>query len=169
MNFKIVHIALWFLLIVNCAFAQHRMPVLPETLSLSDFPKLSEEIVTYFENHGYPFASVSLKSADPEHGDMTPKIVIDTSIFVTFDSIILKGDVKLSPHFLYPYLGLRRGMPYNEQLMQAIAGKLAELPYATIAREPGVSFVKDKAYLYVYLNQRRVNQFDGYIGLVPTD
>ncbi len=136
---------------------------------MSEYPAIAEKIVPYLENHGYPFATVTLQAADPEQGDMTPRILIDTNLFVTFDSIVVKGDVKLAKGFLYPYLGLKRGMPYNEQLMKSVPAKLEELPFATVIRESGVAFVKDKAYLYIYLNKRQTNQFDGYIGLVPVD
>lgn len=169
MNFKISHIIFLLFLFTGSVSAQRHAPRIPEQIDMADFPKLSEEIITYFENHGYPFASVLLQTKDPENGDMTPEIVIDTNIFVTFDSIVLKGDVKLSKNFLYPYLGLKRGMPFNAALFQSVDSKLQELPYATLARESGISFVKDKAYLYIYLNERKTNQFDGYIGLVPAD
>ena len=150
-------------------FGQRNSPLLPEKFNIADYPRIAEELLTHLENHGYPFATVTLQSHDPEQGDFTPRIVIDSNLFVTFDSIVLKGDVKLSSGFLYPYLGLKRGKPYNEQLMRQVARKLEELPFATVVREPGVAFVKDKAYLYVYLDKRQTSRFDGYIGLVPVD
>ncbi|MCR4681579.1 MAG: BamA/TamA family outer membrane protein [Bacteroidales bacterium] len=169
MNLKRLYITLLCCLFVCDLFAQRKSSTIDSISSLSDYPAQAERIIRNLENHGYPFASVALKTADVENGDMTPIIVIDSNIFVTFDSIVLKGDVKLSKRFLRPYLGLRKGMPYNEQLMQAVDAKLAELPFATVLQPSGVSFVKDKAYLYVYLGQRRTNQFDGYVGLVPVD
>ena len=169
LNLKKIHILILIFSSVGTLFAQRNSTLIPEHFELSEYPEIAERIVTYFENHGFPFATVSLRAADPEHGDMTPKIIIDTNLFVTFDSIVLKGDVKLSKDFLYPYLGLKKGAPYNEQLMKTIPAKLEELPYATVIRESGVSFVQDKAYLYIYLNKRQTNLFDGYIGLIPID
>ncbi len=166
MKSKSLYIACFLFLYINVLYAQ---PNVPFKESLSEYPTRAEGIIRNLENHGYPFASVTLQASDPENGDMTPVIVIDSNIFVTFDSIVLKGDVKLSRNFLYPYLGLRKGTPYNEQLMRAVDGKLEELPFATVVQPSGVAFVKDKAYLYVYLNHRRTNQFDGYVGLVPAD
>lgn len=166
MNIKILNIIGGLLLLINMVYAQSG-----STFSdpLSEYPARAESILRNLENHGYPFATVTLRANNPENGDMTPIIVIDSNIFVSFDSIVLKGDVKLSKNFLYPYLGLRKGTPYNEQVMRAVDRKLEELPFATVAQPSGVAFVEDKAYLYVYLNHRRTNQFDGYIGLVPAD
>ncbi len=169
LDFKILHLFLLIFLTASSLFAQRNPLSIPEYFELSDYPEIAEKIVTHLENNGYPFASVTLQAADPTNGDMTPRIVIDTGVFVTFDSIILKGNAKISTNFLYPYLGLRHGAPYNEQLMKQIPSKLEELPFATVIRESGVSFVRDKAYLYVYLDKRQTNQFDGYVGLVPVD
>lgn len=138
-------------------------------IRLEDYPQLSEKVLQQLENNGYPFATTSLHYTDSANLDFTPVMVIDSNQFVTFDSIVLKGDVKLAKGFLYPYLGLRKGSPYNEALMQQVNRKLAELSCATVIRDAAVSFVQDKAYLYVFLDPRHVNQFDGYIGIVPTN
>jgi len=167
--FKNIHITIVLLLVSMALVAQPRMRRQWDTCTLSSYPQRAEAILSNLENNGFPFASVRLESADPENGDFSLHIVVDTSIFVTFDSIVFKGDAKLSLSFLYPYLGLRSGMPYCEQQMRAVDAKLAELPYATVAQPSGVEFIKDKAYLYIYLNERKVNQFDGYIGLIPVD
>lgn len=169
MKNNIIHIITFLLILHFGASAQKVIGPTHDSLSLENYPEKAEQILIDLENHGYPFASVSLRSADPEHGDMTPVLVIDTNLFVTFDSIVVKGNVKLSKGFLYPYLGLKRGMPYCEQTMRLVQQKLEELPFATIIQNPGISFENDKAYLYVYLDKHNTNQFDGYIGIVPID
>lgn len=150
-------------------WAQHKSIQIPDSIVPSNYLLLAEKIVSHLENNGYPFATISLQAADPENGDFSPKLVIDSNVYVTFDSIVIKGNVKLSSHFLYPYLGLKKGMPYNEQLMRSVAPKLEELPFATQIHESGVAFIKNKAYLYLYLDKRQTNHFDGYIGLIPTN
>lgn len=133
---------------------------------MEEYPAIAEEILTYMENHGYPFASVSLQS-DSLTGN--PVIHLDTGVFVTFDSIVVKGDAKISTSYLYPYLGIKRGSPYNENTVQQLDKRLAELPFVSLARPSGVAFVKNKAIVYLYLNRQSVNQFDGYIGITPQD
>ncbi len=75
----------------------------------------------------------------------------------------------MSKSFLYPYLGLRRNKGYNENVFRQIPSRLAELPFATESEASGIEFIEDKAYLHLYLNKMKTNQFDGYIGLVPAD
>ena len=138
-----------------------------QTLTLENYPQNAEKIVKYLENHGYPFASVSLTTE--WENDTTPQYVlhIDRNRYTKVDSIILKGNIKLSQSYLWPYLGLRRNAPYSEKTIREVADKLAALPFATIVQQPGISFEEDKTVLYVYLDKRQVNRFDGYIGFQP--
>lgn len=169
LTFKNIHITLLLLFVTFDLFAQFRTHHQSDTCTLFTYPRKAEAILQSLENNGFPFASVRLETTNPAQGDMTLRIIVDTNTFVSFDSIVLKGDTKLSKGFLYPYLGLRRGMAYCEKLMHAVDAKLTELPYATVAQPSGIEFIKNKAYLYIYLNERKVNQFDGYLGLVPVD
>lgn len=137
-----------------------------QTLTLENYPQSAEKILQHLENHGYPFASVNLST---EWEDSVPQYVlhIDRSRFTKVDSIVLKGNIKLSQSYLWPYLGLRRKGPYSEKAVQAAAAKLGQLPFATVVQPTGISFEEDKTLLYIYLDKRQVNRFDGYIGFQP--
>lgn len=136
-------------------------------MTLENYPQNAEKIVQYLENHGYPFASVSLTTE--WKNDTTPQYVlhIDRNRYTKVDSIVLKGNIKLNQSFLWPYLGLRRNAPYSEKTIQEVTDKLAALPFATVVQQPGISFEEEKTVLYVYLDKRQVNRFDGYIGFQP--
>ena len=140
-----------------------------QTLTLENYPQNAEKILQYLENHGYPFASVNLTTE--WENDTTPLYVmhIDRGRYTRIDSIVLKGNIKLSKSFLWPYLGLRRKAPYSEKTVQEVARKLSELPFATVVQAPGISFEEEKTLLYVYLDKRPVNRFDGYIGFQPVN
>lgn len=140
-----------------------------QTLTLENYPEAAEKIVQYLENHGYPFASVNL-STEWEN-DTTPlyRMNIEPGRYTKVDSIVLKGDLKLSQSYLWPYLGLRRNAPYSEKTVQEVAQKLHALPFATVVQQPGISFEEDKTVLYIYLDKKKVNRFDGYIGFEPVN
>jgi len=140
-----------------------------QTLTLDNYPVNAEKIVQYLENHGYPFASVSLQTE--WENDSTPlyRMSIDRDRYTKVDSIVLKGNIKLSQSYLWPYLGLRRKAPYSEKTIQEVAKKLADIPFATVVQTPGISFEEDKTLLYIYLDKRPVNRFDGYIGFEPVN
>lgn len=140
-----------------------------QMLTLDNYPQTAEKIVQYLENHGYPFASVNLTTE--WENDTTPlyRMQIDRGHYTKLDSIVLKGNIKLSRNYLWPYLGLRRKAPYSEKTIQEIGKKLDAIPFATVIQPAGVSFEEDKTLLYVFLDKRQVNRFDGYIGFQPVN
>ena len=131
-----------------------------QTLTLDNYAESAEIIVQYLENHGYPFASVNLTTE--WENDTTPlyRMHIDRGRFSRIDSIVLKGNLKLSQSYLWPYLGLRRKAPYSEKTVQEVAQKLDAIPFATVIQPAGISFEEDKTLLYVFLDKRQVNRFD---------
>ena len=138
-------------------------------ISPNNYEKASKKIITHFENNGYPFISVSLDSIFLDRDTVWSTLSIERNNYICFDSIILKGDLKLSQSYLRAYLGFKKNKPYNESIIKQIPQLLSELPFAMEALPSGVEFVGGSAYLYLFLNKRRVNQFDGYLGIVPVN
>lgn len=136
---------------------------------LEDYPKFSQQIVSYFENNGFPFAEVYLDNLILEEDKGRAVLRIFPHEYIVYDSVIVVGNAKLSTAYFYPYLGWRRGKPYRENVVREIPTKIAELPFVTETRASSVEFVNDKCYLYLYLDHRKSCQFDGYIGIVPVD
>lgn len=138
-----------------------------QVLTLDNYPETAEKIVQYLENHGYPFASVNITTEWKD--DTIPQYVlhIDKNRYTQVDSIVLKGNIKLSKSYLWPYLGLRKKAPYSEKTIQAVNDKLQAIPFATVIQPAGISFEGDKTLLYIYLDKKPVNRFDGYIGFQP--
>ena len=138
-------------------------------LSINQFPHLSKKVLSYFENNGFPFTDIYLDSINLNSQQVNATLRIDRHQFIILDSIVVRGEAKLSQSFLYPYLGLRRKKAYNEKVIKQIPARMAELPFVSEILPSGVEFVDDKAFLYLFLNKVKANQFDGYIGLVPVN
>ena len=139
-------------------------------LSITNYPIVTEKLIQYFENSGYPFIKVGLDSVVLNENVILSKLEVERDAFIHFDSIIVKGNAKLAKSYLYPYLGLKRKKkPYNESIIRQIPARIAELPFVSELSPSGIEFVEKDAYLYLFLDKVKNNQFDGYIGLVPVD
>ena len=137
-------------------------------LSIAHYPAVTEKLIRYFENSGYPFIEVSLDSTVLTENTISSKLKIERHTFIQFDSIVIKGNAKLVKSYLYPYLGLKRKKkPYNESIIRQIPNRISELPFVSELSPSGVEFVEQYAYLYLFLDKVKNNQFDGYIGVVP--
>lgn len=137
-------------------------------LPYSDYSEVSEKIVRYYENHGKPFCAISLQDIDFQRDTVATLQVVPGETIV-YDSIIIKGNAKVRPSFLRPYLAWRKRKKYVESAVAQIPTRIQNLPYVQETRESGVEFVGKNAFLYLFLDKQRVNQFDGYVGLVPVN
>lgn len=138
------------------------------SLPYANYSEMSEKIVQYYENHGHPFCSVSIQNIDFQ-SDTIGTLQIIPGPTIVYDSIIVKGNAKVRPSFLRPYLAWRKRKKYVERAVSQIPSRIQNLPYAQETRESGVEFVDSSAFLYLFLDKQRVNQFDGYVGLVPVN
>ncbi len=135
--------------------------------SHAEVRKLQEKILDYCENTGYPFASIKLDSAIIKDNTFQATLNLNKHMLVKIDSIIIKGDAKITPVYLYSYLSIKPNSLYNESLIGKISSRLRELPFLKETRPSTVFFTDKDAKLYLYLNDKKANQFDGIIGFLP--
>lgn len=129
--------------------------------------KLMERILVYCENSGYPFATVRLDSLAFEGNSISASLYLEKFQLVKIDSIIVKGDSKTSEVYVNSYLGLKLGMVYNESNIRRISTRFKELPFVKETRPFNVSFIEDKARIYLYLEDKRASQVNGVLGILP--
>jgi len=137
------------------------------TINIQDYEPLTQKTLTYLENNGFPFASVFLDSIKTQNDTVFANLMIDKNIHCTFDSIIVRGNLKVAKSYLKAYLNYKSKKTYNESVVKQIPKLIQEIPFASETQPSSVEFTENKASLYLYLDKKRVNQFDGYIGLAP--
>ncbi len=126
-----------------------------------------EKIVRYYENNGYPFASVSLDSIETNEEELRARFNVQKNKFFRIDSIKVEGSARVNRTFLNRYLSLREGMPYNEEDLAAVSRKIRQLPFV-FEKQPQIVRLTDKTNkLYLFLDKKDASQFDGIIGLLP--
>lgn len=138
-------------------------------ISWKEYPLFNHQFVTYYENKGYPFASTQLLDIQQQDQQLYGLINATIGPYICYDTICIKGDALISKRFLQSYLQFREGKPYQEHKVKQIPKLLEELPFISLTRPSGIEFSKDAATLYIFANRKKINQFDGYIGLVPID
>jgi outer membrane protein assembly factor BamA len=133
----------------------------------ADWVALQERVLTEAENQGYPFATIGLDSLRLSGRDIAGRVVLKRGPAVYLDSLQIVGTSKTKKRFLTKYLQLAPGQPYNQQRVAAAAALLRQLPYVRLRAEPEVRFAKNRARVYLLLDERPSNQFDAIVGLLP--
>ncbi|MBC5994034.1 BamA/OMP85 family outer membrane protein [Pontibacter cellulosilyticus] len=133
----------------------------------AEYVKLQQRILNYAERNGYPFASVWLDSVTIENGKINAALMVEKAFVVTYDSVAIVGNTKTQPKFLMRYLQLLPGQIYNQDQVNASQRMLTQLPYIRQTRPPQVQFLRDKAKVLYFLEDRQANQIDGVVGFLP--
>ena len=128
---------------------------------------LLNSVLTYAENHGYPFATVRLDSIKIVNRKISARINYQSGPYIVFDSLVLSGYEKVKTSYLMAHLGIYKGKQYEEKLVDEISNKIKLLPYITLEEEPIIIIEKGECIIDLKLKHQRVSEIDGIIGFLP--
>jgi len=141
-----------------------------------DLAKIQSKVLIQCENNGYPFAYTWLDSIRADtSGAIAARIYLDYGPAISIDSLQVIGKtidgtiqkVRISKRYLSSYLGLKKGMTYNEEQIRKIKKRLRELPFLSTYKDPQILFQGEKAFPLLFLETRRASKFDVLFGLLP--
>ena len=140
----------------------HKKPIHVEELHRRINSSLS-----FLENNGFPFAKIVFENTEISDNQVNVGISVREGPKIIFDTLYIKGELKVSNRFLQSYLGCKQGNSYSEKNVKNIDKRLALLPFASVIRPSQVEFIPGKARVYTYLNKRKANRFSGILGFGP--
>lgn len=132
-----------------------------------DFSNNMDDILQYYENRGYPFASSKIDSLFFEQSLVLLNMTFDKGSQYHYDSIVVKGDIQISDAFLRRFFNFKKKSVYSEKQIKQSQKLSRQLPFMTMNESPQVLFVEDEAYVFLFLKKRKTHSFDGIVGFVP--
>lgn len=132
-----------------------------------DVKRIQEKLITYFENNGFPFASVKLDSIVISADNISAQLKLTKNEEKRIDSILIKGSAKIASVYIYNYLGIKPGSLYDESKLKKVNTRIAELAFVHSSKPAIVTFTNKKNTLVLNLDKKRASQFDGIVGVLP--
>ncbi len=124
-------------------------------------------LLNYFENNGYPFASVWFDSIQIKDDRLYGRLEIDKGIFYKIDSIAQAGPLRMNVRFLQRYLGLMPKAPYRADRLSKIGQRLDELPFVQQQKPWELSMLGTGGVVHVFLEPRKSNILNVLLGVMP--
>jgi len=140
-----------------------------EELNPNNVASIYSSILSFCENNGYPFASVRLDSVELADKRIKAKLHLEKSVLVKIDSIIVRGDCRTAPIYLYNYINVRPGDLYDESQIEHINTRLKELPFIKIDKPYYVLFGEKETKLYLFISDKKSSNFSGILGILPDE
>lgn len=138
-----------------------------KSIYFKEVKKIQESLIRYYENNGYPFASVKLDSIEIRGAEIAAVLKLSKNQLSKIDSVIVQGNAKIANVYLFNYLGIKPGSLYNEAQLKKVNTRIAELPFLRANRPASITFTEQHNKLYLYLEKKRASQFDGIVGILP--
>lgn len=133
------------------------------------FNKSKEKIITYFENSGYPFASVKLDTTNLINYTILGSWQLNKGPLITIDSLEIISEETLPKNYIGNYIGFIKKQPYNEELISEISTRIKEIPFALETKPASVIFGEDHTTLRLNLKKQKASSFNGVAGFLPDE
>jgi outer membrane protein insertion porin family len=138
-----------------------------DLINLNEWQSLINNILSYYENSGYPFVKVNPKTFEIQDSLFNTLLIVEKGDFFSIDSIIVKGDAKISLNYLKRTLQIERGIAFNQEKINSISKKINDLRFLSEIKPAEIEFRDETVDLYLYLKNKRANMFNGIIGFLP--
>ncbi|MDB5257136.1 MAG: outer membrane protein [Chitinophagaceae bacterium] len=137
-------------------------------LNVKQIYELEEKVVKAAENNGYPFASIGLDSIqfDEQHR-LTASWRYEPGPVITIDSLIIVGNFEVKYKFFQRLVRIEKGDPFSQLKIDQSQKILAQLPYVKTMSKPISLMTEGSARVSYYLEKKKANLLDGYIGFLP--
>ncbi len=136
-------------------------------IEFSQVQPLQQRLLAYYENSGYPFASVFLDSVVFLQDRISAILMVNKGPLYHIDSIRIYGKAVISNFFLQQYLGISNGSLYNKARIQQIGKKLSSLPFLQVVQPSDISLLGSGSIVNLYLNPQKCSQVNFLVGFLP--
>jgi len=132
------------------------------------------ELLSFYENNGYPFASVKISSisfsaADTNKHTADIYLSIDKNRFCTIQSIEVEGNNKTNSGLIIRASGIALNSVYSQHKIDDVSRQLNRLRFFEQVGVPLFYFnSRDEGVLKITVKEKETNSFDGIIGYVPS-
>ena len=126
-----------------------------------------ETLVKSLENEGFPFASIKIDSLMAEDNLLNGVYKLDNGPLILWDSLTVSGESKTTQKYLQLYSGLVPGKPFSQKQFESGVRRISRSPYFQLDSIPYLGFQIKRATPHFKLRDRRINVFDGVVGLIP--
>lgn len=134
-----------------------------------DIPNFMNSLVTVFENKGDSFVQLSFENIKLENQEASATLKLEQNFIRTIDKVIVKGYENFPKNYIDHELNLKTGSIFNKEKINLASMALNNIPFADERKPPEILFTNDSTIIYLYLNKKKSNQFDGIIGFASKE
>ena len=133
-------------------------------LYTKNLDSLKKNINQKYRNKGFAFNRVKTKFQKMENGIPTVKISVVTASQRKIDAIVYKGYTRLPKQFVKALNKEYVGKNYEDKNLVSMNQALQNHQFVTLEKPPQTLFTKDSTQVFLFMQKKKTNTFDGMIG-----
>lgn len=138
--------------------------------SAKQLNKLFEKTIKFYENRGYPFATIELQNVEfTDQNQINAELYLEKNKLYKIDSIKVLGNSQISKSYLLSYIGIYEGDVYEEDKIKAIEARIREIPFIKMNAKPEIQFFEEGIKIVLRLDRKKASRFDGVLGLLTNE
>ena len=138
-------------------------------IPFSEVSDFMQSLVDLFEEKGNSFVQFSLKDIALIDNEANATLVMDMNWQRQIDKIVIKGYKDFPKNYLNHELNLKIGTVFNKEKINKASRAVNNLSFAKEVKQPEILFTNDSTIIYLYLEKKKSNQFDGIIGFASKE
>lgn len=126
---------------------------------------LKKQINKKYVDDGFAFSRIKSKYKGQQNGFPVVELDINKNNRRTIDGFVIKGYTKVPKRFLKNLEKDFKGKNYDDKNLLAINKNFQSHPFITLERPPQTLFTKDSTQIFLFMEKRKTNSFDGVLGI----
>ena len=131
-------------------------------------PTLSN-ISKKLDKEGKSFSKIKLENIVIKNKTVFADLMISKSKKRMINKIIIKGYENFPKSYLKNYFNLEINTIFNQPKLQELSKASKSLNFITEIKSPEVLFTQDSTFVYMYLNKKQNNSFDGLVNFASKE
>lgn len=121
------------------------------------------------ENKGFSISKVLLKNITKKNNSLIAELFIELDTKRVVNNIIINGYDKFPEGFKKNILKKHRNKTFNKESLEKISNDFKSISFVKQTKYPEILFNPDTTKVYVYIEKKKNNYFDGFLGFSNSD
>ena len=131
--------------------------------------QLKEQVLNFYENNGFPFASVRLDSSFFYDASLNAVLRVYKGPLYHIDSIVVNGKIRIQEKFLAQFLNIQQGSVYKKSILDGLSKRIEQSGFMMEAKPWDLLLYGTGCTLNLYLEPKRSSQVSLLAGLMPSN
>jgi hypothetical protein len=151
---------------VKSLFANSNYPIKNDSILIpyTELSKLLDFGLKKLEAKGESLSKLQLTQISKRKNNLVGAIDYLPEKSRTLNSLVIKGINHFPSGYMKNLSRLYRKTPFNQALVKKLKKQFDSYPFCTQIKYPEIQFTTDSTSLYIYVQKRNANTFDGFIG-----